>query len=155
MYVVSNLGVVVGEHTLLDGLSCEFAPGELCMILGPNGAGKTTLLKCLDGGISPTSGNISFAGTPLDQWDNGEIARLRGVLPQYSNLDFPFTALDVVLIGRAPHHGSDDYHLKIAMQALHHLDCTHLAERPFPDALWWRTAARPRGPSACTSLAGP
>ena len=132
MFSISNLSVTIGTHTLLRDLSCEFPGSALCMVLGPNGAGKTTLLKCLDGGITPTRGNISFCGKTLGKWDNLEIARRRAVLPQHSNLEFPFTAKDVVLIGRAPHHTSDEDNLRIAMAALHYLDCGHLAERPFP-----------------------
>ena len=131
MFNISQISVQVGEHMLLHSLSAELHAGQLCMVVGPNGAGKTTLLKCLDGEIRPTGGSIEFNNRILDQWPTGELAKSRGVLPQHSSLDFPFTVQDVVLMGRMPHDTSAEANLKIAQQALEVCDCRHLAHRAF------------------------
>ena len=93
MLRVKNISVKIAHHTLLESFSCDFSPGQLCMVLGPNGAGKTTLLKCLDGEITPSQGEIELNDRPLSRWTNLELARQRAVLPQHSNLDFPDSSL--------------------------------------------------------------
>jgi ABC-type hemin transport system ATPase subunit len=56
------------------------------------------------------------------------------VLPQESTLNFPFTVLEVVLMGRAPHlkgaEGEHDY--EIARAALDVVEARHLEERLYP-----------------------
>jgi len=75
--------------------------GELVYVIGPNGAGKTTLLETVNGLLCYTKGGVSVFG--LDLWESaGKIRSHIGYVPQ----DFmvepnePFTALDVVLMGR-------------------------------------------------------
>ncbi len=64
--------------------------GEILAILGPNGRGKTTLLKTLIGLFSLTEGSIQI---------NGSI----GYVPQQASVLFPYTVLDMVVMGRARH----------------------------------------------------
>ena len=132
MYRVNDLSVGRSGLWLLDGVSCEFPVGKLCMVLGPNGAGKTTLLRCLDGGLKPSRGTVELDGRPLSQWTHQALATRRGVLPQHSNLDFPFTVWDVVLMGRSPHPTTDQENQAIVEQVLDYCDCLHLASRSFP-----------------------
>ena len=132
MIRVEEVSIKLGGHTLIEGLNFEFHVGEFCMILGPNGAGKTTLLRCLDGGLHVSHGQIEFEGRLLDQWSNHELAIRRGVLPQHSNLEFPFTAWDVVLMGRSPHATDEQTDHQIVRQALEYCHCQHLAKRAFP-----------------------
>lgn len=132
MYELQNLGVRIDQHVLLEHFSLDFRAGELCMVVGPNGAGKTTLLRCLDGEITPTTGDVRFQGMALDQWRVRDLARVRAVLPQYSNLDFPFSVRDVVLMGRMPHDTTRRTNLDIVDQALRRCDCLGLADRAFP-----------------------
>jgi len=117
---------------LLDNLTLAFAAGELVMVVGPNGAGKTTLLRCLDGELTPTRGRVELAGRALRDWPRRELARVRAVLPQQSTLDFPFSARDVVLMGRMPHPSGDAEDRAIATRALEMCDCAGLEERAYP-----------------------
>ncbi len=127
-----QVSVDVGRTRLLHDLSLDFDPRRLCMIVGPNGAGKTTLLHAIGGDIPPNQGRIEFNGQPLADWSIRELALARAILPQYSSLDFPFSALDVVLMGRLPHTTNRQVNLNIAEEMLHLCDCAHLAERIFP-----------------------
>ncbi|MDD9811410.1 MAG: heme ABC transporter ATP-binding protein [Gammaproteobacteria bacterium] len=132
--------VRAGDRALLDDLTLTFAPGELTAVVGPNGAGKTTLLRCLDGELAPSSGRVELAGRALGDWPRMELARARAVLPQQSTLDFPFSALDVALLGRIPHFGGggggggagNAADRAIAMRALQMCDCAGLEERAYP-----------------------
>ena len=126
-----GVSVVAGGCTLLDSINVDFAAGELTMIVGPNGAGKTTLLRCLDGEMTPTRGAVDFADQPIRAWRRDELARRRAVLPQQSSLDFPFSALDVVLMGRMPHRTSPAQDRAIAEHALAMCDAAHLQPRAY------------------------
>ncbi|MFZ5856708.1 MAG: ABC transporter ATP-binding protein [Chloroflexota bacterium] len=46
---VENLGVTLGEKTVLENLNLSFAGGQIVAVVGRNGVGKTTLLRALSG----------------------------------------------------------------------------------------------------------
>ncbi len=50
---------------MLREVTFELQPAEVLWLRGANGSGKTTLLKMLAHVLRPTSGRISFGGTPL------------------------------------------------------------------------------------------
>ena len=88
LLVVSDLTVRYGRRLALDAASFRVAAGETMAVVGPNGAGKTTLFRAILGAIAPSGGRIELADRP-------------GYVPQADDeqLDFPLTALDVVLMG--------------------------------------------------------
>ena len=51
----------------LDGVSLDVYPGERIAVLGPNGAGKSTFFLCLNGVLTPESGQILLDGKPADR----------------------------------------------------------------------------------------
>jgi NitT/TauT family transport system ATP-binding protein len=51
---------------VLDDISLDLREGEIVALLGRSGSGKSTLLRCIAGLISPTSGNVSYRGQPLN-----------------------------------------------------------------------------------------
>jgi iron complex transport system ATP-binding protein len=103
-------------------------------VVGPNGAGKSTLRKILCGDLKPSGGEVFMKGRALADWSLTERAQVRAVLPQDSSLNFPFTVLEVVLMGRAPHlkgaEGKHDY--EVARAALDAVEVRHLEERIYP-----------------------
>jgi putative spermidine/putrescine transport system ATP-binding protein len=54
-----------GTALVVRDLDLEIRRGEFLTLLGPSGSGKTTTLMMLAGFESPTSGEISLAGTPI------------------------------------------------------------------------------------------
>ncbi|QLY28389.1 heme ABC transporter ATP-binding protein [Nocardia huaxiensis] len=119
---------------ILDGIDFEVRAGQIIALVGPNGAGKSTLLAALAGELDLADGTVELDGTPLDQWTPLDMARRRAVLPQSHTVGFPFTAREVVAMGRAPwartnRQDHDDQQIAAAMTAT---DVTHLAARPFP-----------------------
>lgn len=118
---------------LLDSASLTVAPGEVVAIIGPNGAGKSTFLKTLCGELEKTSGEILLEGRELGQWDRLQCARRRAVMPQSSQVAFPFTALDIVMMGRSPHSsaGESDKDREIVAAAMHCTGVEDLVERNF------------------------
>ena len=69
------------QHTVVDGLSFQVAPGEVLGFLGPNGAGKSTTMKMLTGFLAPTSGTASVFGADICR-QTLEVQRLIGYLPE-------------------------------------------------------------------------
>jgi iron complex transport system ATP-binding protein len=106
MLSAHDLTIAHTDSPVLDGLSLDIRPGELLVLLGRNGAGKSTLLKALAGEPLPprthVSGAITLNGALLTQYTTAALARLRAVLPQTAQLSFPFSALEIVTMGRLP-----------------------------------------------------
>ena len=50
---------------VLDDVSFTLAEGEIVALLGKSGSGKSTLLRCVAGLIAPSSGIVTYRGTPL------------------------------------------------------------------------------------------
>ena len=103
-------------------------------MVGPNGAGKSTLLRALAGDVATAGGDVRLAGRPLGRWRPVELARARAVVLQHAGLDFDFTALDVALLGRAPHSGvlRHTRDIAIAAAALAACGAAHLRGRAYP-----------------------
>ncbi len=55
LLAVRDLEKTYASHTLFEGLSIAFHPGERVGLIGPNGAGKSTLLRIL-AGVEPADG---------------------------------------------------------------------------------------------------
>lgn len=103
MLEVRNISIARGGKTILNDVSLELQRGQVSSMVGPNGAGKSTLLNIISGEIKPDGGTIKVEGKPLESWPVGDLSRCRAVLPQGSELNFPFRVLEVVLLGRTPH----------------------------------------------------
>lgn len=123
----------IGKALLVDDVTLDVDHGELVALVGPNGAGKSTLLSLLTGERTPTSGGTELEGKPLAAWPHRELARKRAVLTQDNAVAFTFRVSEVVEMGRAPWHGTEeggDDEAAIA-NAMARADVTHLAERVF------------------------
>ena len=121
----------------LEDVTFEAAEGELLGIVGPNGAGKTTLLRCINRVLKPQVGVILIGGRDVACWSRREIARRMGLVPQNSTITFPFTVLEVVLMGRHPHQGpfggESERDLEIVEEALRLTDTLRFASRPITE----------------------
>lgn len=50
----------------VDGVELDIGAGEIVALVGESGCGKTTLARALLGLVRPTSGRVTFAGTPME-----------------------------------------------------------------------------------------
>ncbi|KAA5606431.1 heme ABC transporter ATP-binding protein [Roseospira marina] len=129
-----DLTVIRRGRRIVDDVTLDVPAATVTALIGPNGAGKSTLLHLLSGALAPQAGTVTFAGRPLAQWSRAALARHRAVLPQASELSFPFRALDVVRMGRAVHAGRSgrDHDAAVAVAALEAVDGLALADRVYP-----------------------
>lgn len=126
--------------TLRD-LSFVIHRGEFLSIVGPNGSGKTTLLRLLDRIYVPQAGRILLEGRDIQHHSRADLARRIAFVPQESSILFPFTVLEMVLMGRSPHQRhsvpvslrsafESGHDHAIARRMLRETDLEHLADKP-------------------------
>lgn len=79
-----------GRRWQFRDLDFGIGAGEIVAILGPNGRGKSTLLRALAGLLRPSTGKVA-------------VCERTGFVPQDFSGSFPYSVLDMVLMGRARH----------------------------------------------------
>jgi len=118
---------------VLRGVNLSVAEGGFLAVVGPNGSGKTTIVRIASGLLRPRRGECLVAGRATHAYRPRELARLVAVVPQESHIAFPFTALQVVLMGRAPYLGPLGFEsardLEVARAALRETDAEPLSDR--------------------------
>ena len=105
MLAARGLSIGYGSRTVAAGIDLAVARGEVLCLLGPNGAGKTTLFKTLLGLIPPLAGDVTIGGRPLGSLTRAELAKSMAYVPQAQVMEFAYTVLDLVLMGRTAHLG--------------------------------------------------
>lgn len=135
VYRLESLSYTYGSHPALREISTRIVGNEIVGIVGPNGAGKSTLIKLIGGLMRGWQGAIHFQGRPLGAWKRREIAKRVAYVPQQAQMPFPYTAREVVLMGRLPHQDGSFFESARDRdrvdRALEVTDCGHLADRSF------------------------
>ncbi len=82
--VVSDVSFQHGENgkKILDNISFNLKPGNVCAVLGESGAGKSTLAKILVGYNYPSKGSVRLDGVSIGSWNKKELCDYIGYLPQ-------------------------------------------------------------------------
>jgi ABC-2 type transport system ATP-binding protein len=93
---ISALTKSYGGRRVLDDVTLDVDPGEICGLLGPNGAGKTTLVSIISGLRIADSGSVRIGGH--DVADGGRATRgLVGLAGQETGIYPTVTVLDNLL----------------------------------------------------------
>jgi len=100
---LSAAGMRYNGAAVLQNVSLDISGNRLVSIVGPNGAGKSTLLGILAGLRREFDGDCFYEGRSIRKWGRREFARRVSFVPQSLRLEFPFTAEQVVLMGRMPY----------------------------------------------------
>ncbi|MCM8761690.1 MAG: ABC transporter ATP-binding protein [Candidatus Omnitrophica bacterium] len=123
-----------GSQMVVRGVSFEVGRGEFLGIIGPNGSGKSTLLRLATRILKPSAGSVMLDGKNIRSIDSKAFFRRVAFVSQDTIIQFPFTARQIVLMGRIPHLKRLQFEtrrdLEIADRALALTDTSHLAERP-------------------------
>jgi iron complex transport system ATP-binding protein len=131
---VRDVTITAAAVRLVTGVSLAVNSSEIVGLLGANGAGKSSLLKACSGELAIETGAVLLHGKDIRHLTPAELAYRRAVVAQSSDLSFPFTAREVVLLGATvPGFQSERIHIgRIGRVALADVGIAHLADRPYP-----------------------
>lgn len=96
---VKNLHFSYPSKEVLKGVDFELYSGEVVSLLGANGCGKSTLIRLILG-LLKGSGEIKLSDKKLHTYSQKEIASQIAYIPQYHNVPFNYSVLDMVVMGR-------------------------------------------------------
>lgn len=135
---VQGLSFSFSDKPVLNDISLEVRDGEFVGLMGPNGSGKTTLLRCMTNYLTGWKGRITVDGKSITGFPPRALARVFAEVPQVSSTDFPFTAFDIVAMGRIPHianmlEGESRDDVEIAHSAMKKTNTTQFANRLFSE----------------------
>jgi len=137
MIEVHSVSFRYHEDWVLQDVSFRVEKGEFVGVIGPNGSGKTTLLKILYRLLSPQKGEILFELVPMRKMNRNDIAKRIAVVSQETQLLFPFSVLETVLMGRSPYLGhlmfESEKDLEIAKKAMEWTNILPFSERPMDE----------------------
>lgn len=123
------------DHPILRDITFQFGRGECLCVLGPNGTGKTTLLKCLLNYFRPENGSITLDGKEISRMSARERAAHLAYVSQSTQLTFPYTVEEVVLMGRIAHMrlgaSVSEKDRNIADEVMKHLGIQEMAQKNF------------------------
>lgn len=100
---VAQLSFSYSHRSVLRDINFSVNTGEYVSIIGPNGSGKSTLLKCLNRIVPADSSTIKIFGRELSSFNQKELAKLIGYVPQHQGEIMPFTVDEFVMMGRYPY----------------------------------------------------
>jgi branched-chain amino acid transport system permease protein len=73
---LDDVGVRIGEVTILDRLSLDFDQAGIFCVIGPNGAGKTSMFNVVSGELATASGRIGLGETCVNGLAPHRVTRL-------------------------------------------------------------------------------
>jgi iron complex transport system ATP-binding protein len=137
IYRLNNLSFGYTSTPVLREVSAEFKEGDFVALVGPNGAGKSTLLKILSGLIAGYTGDVQFRSQPMSHFKQADLAKRVAFVPQETHMVFPFTAGEIVLMGRLPHRSGvlfdSPRDREWTREAMVLTDTVSLAAKPFTE----------------------
>ncbi|MFK9090477.1 ABC transporter ATP-binding protein [Bacillus salipaludis] len=104
MLEISDIYARYEQLNILKGINLQVDKGEVVSLLGANGAGKSSILKTITGGITITSGQVSFEGKEITSKPGYTIAR-KGVahVPENRRVFKELNVEENLIIGGAKH----------------------------------------------------
>lgn len=79
---VENVSLIVNNQYILKNISFSLEPGEIVGLIGPSAAGKSSLSRVLLGIWPSMGGKVRLDGADMYQWDQEQLGKFIGYLPQ-------------------------------------------------------------------------
>ena len=135
--LLDHVTVGYAGDAVLDDVVLEARPGEVTGLIGPNGAGKTTVIRVASRALRPWRGAVRIDRKDPYALAAREAARIVAVVPQDIPWTFSYSALEMVLMGRAPYTspwgGTSAADWEAVRRAMSATGVAHLADRPFEE----------------------
>ena len=103
LFSLRDAGMRYDGVQVLRHATVELSGAQLVAVAGPNGAGKSTLLGIMAGLRPRYEGRCLYEGREVRRWPRRTFAREVSFVPQSVRIEFPFTAEQVVMMGRTPY----------------------------------------------------
>lgn len=137
MLVVEQMSFGYQHRPVLEEISFHLDVGQSVCLLGKNGVGKSTLFRCLLGTIESQKGRIWIDQQEIHDYSRAALSQKIAYIPQSQRGTFPFTVLEMVLMGTASklknyqQPGKQEY--QRAYEALERLNIEHLTHCLFSE----------------------
>lgn len=102
---INDLTTGYKEKPILKNVNLSMGSDDFIGIIGPNGSGKSTLIRAITRIIEPWKGNIKLKNEQISTLSRNEIGKTAAVVPQDTFISFPYSAWEIVLMGRTPYLG--------------------------------------------------
>ncbi len=103
IFKINHISAGYHREKIIKDISLEIKKGEFVGIIGPNGSGKTTLLRSMSKVLPLLEGDITLEGRDICGISLKEFCQRVAFVSQDMAINFPFSALEIVLMGRIPH----------------------------------------------------
>ena len=97
MIKLQDVSIIRSGRPTLNNVSFEVKVGEHWALIGPNGAGKSTLMSLCATTTIPTKGEVFVLGHKVGTIELSVLREHIGYVTTHHQLEWPMTALDIVL----------------------------------------------------------
>ena len=122
-----------GQEAVIKDVSFKVEKGDFLGIIGPNGSGKSTLLRLMSKALCPDKGTVLFEDENIEKTKLKDLCRKVAFVSQDTFVNFSFSVLEIVLMGRTPHLGRLQLETKkdfrITEESLLSTDSLHLKNK--------------------------
>ena len=135
MLSTENLSFRTEQAELIHKITLDIPEGSFVGLIGPNGCGKSTLLKTIYRVNKASEGTVYIENQAIEKMSNREVAKKMAVVTQENEINFDFSVMEMMMIGRYAHRSAfssrDQGDAEICRQALKSVGMLEFQDRSF------------------------
>ena len=132
---INNLSFAYDQKEILKNINLKLDPGDFLAISGENGSGKTTLVKILTKELPIKRGFVEIFGEDINDFDNFQKVGYVPQLNESSNIAFPLTCREYVILNLYNNFGKfkrpTRENMKTVEDIFRILNIENLIDKPF------------------------